>query len=151
MPYCIVSLVYTVSKCCYNQGKVRYEGMYSVLLVFQFQLCSMPDTCRSIHLTVMLNCSTLLSLSYWLIQSERIDFSSVFNLLNFSELLSSKFSHLSAWWLSHWCLVLFFHCHFHFNTDFIVHYLSISFKWCSVHFIMFRKSSMLFFSVLHLF
>mgnify|MGYP001859396085 FL=1 len=69
-------------------------------------------------------------------------FPSVFNLLNFSELLSTKFSHLSAWWLSHWCLVLFFLCHFHFNTDFIVHYLSISFKWCSAHCITFSKSCM---------
>lgn len=69
----IVSLVYMVSICCYNHGKVRDEGMHSVLLVSQFQLCSMSDTCRSIHLTVMLNCSTLLSLSNWLIQFECID------------------------------------------------------------------------------
>lgn len=133
-----------VNICCYNQGKARCEGMHFVLLVSHFQLYRKFDISRSICLTVTLNYSAVLSLSYWLIQSEHIDFLSVFNLLNFSELLSQKFSHLSTLWLEHWCLVLFFLCHFHFNIDFIVHYLSISFKWCSVHFIMFCKSCMLF-------
>lgn len=81
---------------CYNQGKARCEGMHFVLLVSHFQLYRKFDISRSIRLTVMLNCSAVLSLSNWLIQSEHIDFSSVFNWLNFSAFLSQKFSHLSA-------------------------------------------------------
>lgn len=39
-------------------------------------------------------------------------------------------------------------CHFHFNIDFIVHYLSISFKWCSIHFIIFCKTVLCLFQCL---
>lgn len=121
-----------------------WRNAFCVLLVSHFQLYRKFARSRRIHLKVMSNYSVVLSPSNWLIQSEHKDFSSFFNLLNFSELLSQKFSHLSALWLLHSCLVLFFLCHFHFNIDFIVHYLSISFKWCSFHFIMFCKSCMLF-------
>lgn len=131
-----------VKICYYNQGKAGYEGMYFIF--YWCHIFSCRGSLLEANFRVMLNYSAVLSLSNWLIQSEHKDFSSFFNLLNFSELLSQKFSHLSALQVLHWCLMLFFLCHFHFNIDFIVHYLSISFKWYSVHFIMFCKSCMLF-------